>query len=146
MYQDVVHPSGSHVPSQRLANELVATAAIMNAMLTTNSVIRPSSSPRQARSNHAEATCRFIWGLAFAAGNRAAIEQVAQSEHRGDDDQLHEAHDHCDRRGQRIVVLLECRLVRRDRYDPRRTRGRTQQHRGRAVSYTHLTLPTNREV
>ena len=61
-YQAVVQPSGSQVPSQRLANELVATAAIMNAMLTTNSVIRPSRSPRHARSNQAEAAFRFIRG------------------------------------------------------------------------------------
>ncbi len=51
VYQLVVQPSGSQVPSQRRANELVATAAIMSPMLTTNSVMRPSSRPRQARSN-----------------------------------------------------------------------------------------------
>jgi hypothetical protein len=49
-YQLVVQPSGSHVPSQRRANELVATAAIISAMFTTNSVMRPSSTARQARS------------------------------------------------------------------------------------------------
>src|ERR1700674_4823205 len=86
-YQAVVQPPGSQVPSQRLANELVATAAIMNAMLTTNKVIRPSSSPRHARSNHALATLRFITRLAFPARNRAAIKQIAQAQHGGDDDQ-----------------------------------------------------------
>jgi hypothetical protein len=40
VYHVVVQPSGSHVPSQRRANELVATAAIMSPMLTTNSVIK----------------------------------------------------------------------------------------------------------
>ena len=52
VYHVVVHPSGNQVPSQRLANELVATAAIISAMLMTKSVIRPSSRPRHTRSNH----------------------------------------------------------------------------------------------
>ncbi len=63
VYQVVVQPSGSQVPSQRRANELVATAAMIRPMLTTNSVIVPSSSPRQARSNHEPAV--FI-GFAVA--------------------------------------------------------------------------------
>src|SRR5207249_11906088 len=53
VYQLVVQPSGNHVPSQRLAKELVATAAIIKATLTTNSVIVPRSRPRHARSSQA---------------------------------------------------------------------------------------------
>src|SRR5881628_1684449 len=53
MYQVVVHPSGSHVPSHRLANELVVTAAIISAILTTNSVIKPHSRARHTRSTQA---------------------------------------------------------------------------------------------
>src|SRR5437762_6220337 len=51
VYQFVVQPSGSQVPSQRRANELVATDAIISPMLTTNSVIRPQRSPVQTRSD-----------------------------------------------------------------------------------------------
>src|SRR5678815_2029352 len=101
VYHDVVHPSGSHVPSQRLAKELVATAAIMRPMLTTKIVINPSRKPRQALSSQT-----FIErSSSFAARHRAAIEEVAKRQHRGDDDELHEAHDHRDRGGERVVVL-----------------------------------------
>ena len=51
VYQVVVQPSGSHVPSQRRANELVATAAIIRPMLTTNTIIRPHRKPLQAVSS-----------------------------------------------------------------------------------------------
>src|SRR5450432_1811404 len=51
VYHVVVQPSGRKVPSQRLANELVATAAIIKATLTMNRVIVPMSNPRHARSN-----------------------------------------------------------------------------------------------
>src|SRR5437773_934985 len=115
VYHVVVQPSGSHVPSQRLAKELVATAAIIRPMLTTKSVIRPSSRPRQARSNHACRSGRAaVMRLAFSSGDRAAIEDVSKREDRCDDDELHQAHNHRDRGRQRIVVLLERRLVRRD--------------------------------
>src|SRR5438477_4324642 len=52
VYQFVVHPSGSQVPSQRRANELVATDAIINAMLMTKSVIRPHNKPPHACASH----------------------------------------------------------------------------------------------
>src|SRR6185295_18638771 len=110
VYHCVVQPSGSHVPSQRRASELVATAAIIKPMLTTNSVIRPSSKPRHARSTSA-LVCLCVGGdaltLTLAPDHRAPIEQTAQAEHRRHDHELNEAHDHRNRGGERIVVLLE---------------------------------------
>src|SRR5262245_36536313 len=81
VYHEVVQPSGSQVPSQRRANELVATAAIMRPMLTTNSVIRPSKNPFHARSAQA-----FIASSSsLPARDRAAVEEIAQAEHGGND-------------------------------------------------------------
>src|ERR1700731_4253296 len=47
------------------------------------------------------------------------------------DDQLHRSHDHRDRRGHRIVVLLEGGGVSGDGDDPRRTSRGAQQYRRR---------------
>src|ERR1700690_282307 len=46
-YHDVVQPSGSQVPSHRLANEFTATAAIRRPMFTTKNAMSALSSPFQ---------------------------------------------------------------------------------------------------
>src|SRR5438045_7852118 len=56
----------------------------------------------------------------FGSAGGAAIEGAAQGEHGDYDDQLHRSHDHRDRRGHRIVVLLEGGGVSGDGDDPRR--------------------------
>src|SRR6266542_6602480 len=83
-------------------------------------LFRSSSKPRQARSNHACGSARAaVMRLAFASGYGAAIEDVAKREDGGDDQELHQAHDHRDRGCERVVILLERRLVRRDGYHAR---------------------------
>src|SRR3984893_1460782 len=61
----------------------------------------------------------------------AAIEGAAQGEYGDYDNQLHRSHDHRDRRGHRIVVLLEGGGVSGDGDDSRRPGRGAQQYRGR---------------
>src|ERR1700732_963934 len=67
----------------------------------------------------------------FRSAGGAAIEGAAPGAHGGYDDQLHRAHDHRDRRGHRIVVLLEGGGVSSDGDDPRRPGRGAEQYRGR---------------
>src|ERR1700730_14436692 len=67
----------------------------------------------------------------FRSAGGAAIEGAAQGEHGDYDDQLHRSHDHRDRRGHRIVVLLEGGGVSGNGDDPGRPGRGAQQYRGR---------------
>ena len=60
---------------------------------------------------------------------RAPVQAGAPAEDQADDDQLDGAHDHGDRRGHRVVVLLERRVEGRDRDHPGRPGRVADQHR-----------------
>src|SRR3954447_4430669 len=95
-YQRVVQPAGNHVPSQRVANELVTTVAIMPNRLITK---KPTNTHTAVRHSRAPIESSGGMALAFRASGRAAIEQPAQANHRENDSKLHQRHDHRDRGG-----------------------------------------------
>src|SRR3712207_3484797 len=119
VYQRVVQPTGSHVPSHRVAKELVITVAIMAMRLMTKN---PTVAQTAAAQSLAPRVVSRIIGLSFRAGGGTAGEQPARGEDRNDDGKLHEAHDHRDRRPHGIIVLLEGRLCGRNRDDAGRAR------------------------
>src|SRR5450830_685100 len=71
-YHSSVQPLGSQVPSQRLATELVATEAIIRPTLIRKKVIRPTTSPLQARLAQ--------WVRRFGAGCREIDCEVIMGE------------------------------------------------------------------
>ena len=68
-------------------------------------------------------------GLALPAAGRPAVDEGAAGEDQDHDAELDQGHHHGDRRGQRLVVLLEGGLVGGDRDHPGRPGGSTEQHR-----------------
>src|SRR3954453_15131775 len=127
-YQRVVQPAGNHVPSQRVANELVTTVAIMPNRLITK---KPTNTQTAVRHSRAPIESSGGMALAFRAGRGAAIEQPAQADHRDHDGELYQRHDHRDRGGHRVVVLFERRLIGGNRNDARRSGRCAEQHGGR---------------
>src|ERR1700724_1302111 len=115
LYQRVVHPEGSQVPSQRVAKEETVTDVMTPKTLTTKKAISTTIAGDQRRS----------------PSERRGTDDAAQGEHGDYDDQLHRSHDHRDRRGHRIVVLLEGGGVSGDGDDPRRPGRGAQQYRRR---------------
>src|SRR5688572_1923560 len=94
LYQRVVQPLGSQVPSQRVAKELVTTAAIMPNRLRTK---KPTSAQTAIAHSLAPMPVPRTMSALPAAG-RAAIQEPARGEHRDDDGELHEGHDQGDGR------------------------------------------------
>src|SRR5690606_22707100 len=75
-YQLVVQPTGSQVPSQRVATELTITAAMTPRRLSRNSATTDQMAKRQRR--EARPASRIIWlSSSLGAAGGAAIEQIA---------------------------------------------------------------------
>src|SRR4029453_13310257 len=97
---------GSQVPSQRVAKELVTTVAIMARRLRTKNpvtvqtaaaqsfavavVSRIMARPFRVGAGRARASGRRAACSALPARGRAAVEEAARCEDRGDDEQVHE--------------------------------------------------------
>src|SRR5690606_34333196 len=110
-YHLVVSPTGSQVPSQRGEKDDSTTVAIMASRVmmkkptTTQIAVIHSLAPTDVsriivQSPRMAAAKRSYSPL--AARGRAAIEQVSDPQHRHDDDQLHQRHDHGNGRGHRV--------------------------------------------
>src|SRR5689334_11650272 len=81
-YQRVVQPSGSQVPSQRVAKESVTTVPIMAKRLITKN---PTSVQIAAAQSFEASVVSRIIGLSFRAAGGAAVEEAAGGEHRHHD-------------------------------------------------------------
>src|SRR5205085_6270145 len=98
LYQRVVQPAGSQVPSQRVPSELTATEAISANRFSTKKITTTHTAVTHRRPSALRAVISTL-----SAARRTAVQQPAQHQHRGDDAELHEAHDHRDRRGEAVV-------------------------------------------
>src|SRR5690606_37923510 len=107
--------------------ELTTTVAIIAKRLRTK---KPTTTHTAVAHSFAPTGVSRITRSSFPARGRTAIEEPAHAEYCHDDGKFYEAHDHRDRGGHGIVVLLESRLVGGDRYDARRARRRAKEDGG----------------